>query len=150
MEIRLECSGFKRLFKFVRLLELEPPKGEPRTFVLAGAGTGGDVFRNLQRQGVPFVTGNENGLDYPTAKALAAHTISEAPYNHIGEEKFNEAKQWIERCNNIICFRVSFSDWESANPELYHSLPDSSHKLSVSFIRRQLGIISLNFVCALK
>ena len=107
-------------------LELEPPKGEPRTFVLAGMGTGMDTFRKLQRQGVPFVTGiiYENDLDYPTAKALAAHIICEAPYSRIGDEKLEEAKCWLKRCNNIICCRDRFGDWESGNQELYNIIND--------------------------
>lgn len=55
------------------LMELEAPQGTPAVFVVAGAGTGRSIFRQLQRKGIPFAAGilYENDLDYPTAKALA-------------------------------------------------------------------------------
>ena len=58
-------------------LELPAPQGEPEIFVIAGGGSGRNVFRKLQREGKAFVTGilYENDLDYPAAKALAAEVI---------------------------------------------------------------------------
>ena len=51
-------------------LELEPVKGVPEVFVIAGCGTGTPVFRRLQRKGIPFATGivYENDLDFPAAR----------------------------------------------------------------------------------
>ena len=77
-----------------------------------------------QRQGVPFVTGiiYENDIAYPIAKALAAQIICEAPYSSIGDEKLEEAKCWLKRCNNIICCRDRFCDCESGNQKPYNIL----------------------------
>ena len=45
---------------------------ENAVFVIAGNGSGRQVFRKLQRENVPFVTGIlcENDLDLPAAEAL--------------------------------------------------------------------------------
>ena len=47
-------------------MELEPAKGEAKVFVIAGGGTGRNVYRRLQRQGITFITGvlPQNDLDY--------------------------------------------------------------------------------------
>ena len=43
--------------------------GEPEVFVIGGGGSGIPVYRQLQRQGIPFAAGviPENDLDYPVA-----------------------------------------------------------------------------------
>lgn len=61
-------------------LELARVQGIPRVFVIAGNGSATSVYRRLQRDNIPFVTGIlwENDLDYPSAMALAEETISTA------------------------------------------------------------------------
>lgn len=102
------------------LIELEAPKGTPEVFVIAGAGTGRRIFRQLQRKGIPFATGilYENDLDYPTAKALACHVISAKAFEPASEEQIITAKYWMEQCNTIICCRKSFGTWDRANAGL--------------------------------
>lgn len=98
-------------------LELEPPKGEVKIFVIAGGGTGKAVFRRLQRAGLPFVAGIlfENDVDYPIAKALGADVIAEASFEKIKEKRIKEAKEWIDRCDTVICCRNKFGDWDKEN-----------------------------------
>lgn len=86
-------------------VELEPVKGTPRVFVLAGNGTGTGIFRRLQRAGIPFAAGIlwENDLDYPAAKALAAEVISVKPFCPIGDEAVTEAKRLINQCDTVFC-----------------------------------------------
>lgn len=86
-------------------LELEAPKGEPKVFVLAGAGSGTAVFRKLQREGIPFAVGIlwENDLDYPSAKALAAEVLSEKPFTPFSECLLEQAKERIRTCEQVIC-----------------------------------------------
>ena len=59
-------------------MELDPAKGVAKVFVIAGGGTGRNVYRRLQRQGIPFMTGvlPKNDLDYPVARALATDLIA--------------------------------------------------------------------------
>ena len=86
-------------------VELEPVKGEPRVFVIAGGGNGTAFFRRLQRMGIPFATGIlwKNDLDYPTAKALACEVVEIPPFCWIQEKDIVRAKQLIDRCEKVIC-----------------------------------------------
>lgn len=102
------------------MMELEGPKGRPEVFVIAGNGTGRRVFRNLQRSGIPFVTGilYRNDIDYPTAEALAVQVIASEAFEEVPEEQIREAKQWMDRCDRVICCRENFGTWDRANAAL--------------------------------
>lgn len=85
-------------------LELARVQGTPRVFVIAGNGSATSVYRRLQRDNIPFVTGIlwENDLDYPSAMALAEETIGTAPFETISKEAVLRAKKWIDKCNKVI------------------------------------------------
>lgn len=101
-------------------MELEPAPGTPNTFVIAGGGSGRNVYRNLQRRRVPFVTGiiYENDLDYPVANALAAEVIQTKAFEHVSEETVDKAKKLIQQCEKVICCKSTFGTLEQANEEL--------------------------------
>lgn len=105
-------------------MELEAPRGEPEVFVLAGAASGQQIFRALQRKGISFAAGiiYENDLDYPVARALAAEVVSVGAFEQIGEERLRRAKELAARCKRVICCRDSFAPWEAENRELYEVL----------------------------
>ena len=93
---------------------------ENAVFVIAGNGSGRQVFRKLQRENVPFVTGIlfENDLDLPAAEALAAHVVK-VPLGPVPEEAVREARAWIRRCQRVICCRTGFGVWEKENEDLF-------------------------------
>lgn len=101
-------------------MELEPAKGEPEVFVIAGGGTGRPVFRKLQRQGIPFAAGilYENDLDYPVAKALASEVVCARGMEPISSELVLKAKERIGQCGKVICCKNEFGSLEKANEEL--------------------------------
>lgn len=101
-------------------MELEAPKGTAKVFVIAGGGTGREVYRSLQRQGTAFVTGvlYQNDLDYPVAKALASEVISEQAFEPVSEETFSKAKKHLEQSERVICCKDSFGTYEQKNLEL--------------------------------
>jgi len=86
-------------------VELAPVKGEPKVFVIAGGGSGTQVFRRLQRQGIPFSAGVlwENDLDYPSAKALASQLVSEKPFHAISGDSVRRCKELIDSAEEVIC-----------------------------------------------
>ena len=86
-------------------LELEKPAGQPRAFVLGGNGTGTPVFRQLQRQGVPFVAGVlwANDLDYPVARALAVDTVELPAFAPVSPEALELARHWIDETEYTLC-----------------------------------------------
>lgn len=57
----------------------------------------------------------ENDMDYPVAKALGAHVIAEAPFEKIKEKRIAEAKEWIDRCDSVICCKDKFGEWDKEN-----------------------------------
>lgn len=93
---------------------------ENAVFVIAGNGSGRQVFRKLQRENVPFVTGIlfENDLDLPAAEALAAHVVK-VPLGPVPEEAVREVRAWIRRCQRVICCRTGFGVWEKENEDLF-------------------------------
>lgn len=101
-------------------MELEPAKGEAEVFVIAGGGTGRNVYRMLQRQQTAFMTGIlfENDLDYPVARALAAKVVTAEGFEPVKEELLQEAKVKIDCCKRVICCKVKFGSLEWANKEL--------------------------------
>ncbi len=92
------------------ICESEKPSGIPEIFVIGGGGAGIPVYRELARQGTPFIAGIifENDIDYPIAKALAAAVISEKAFEPIGLSALNKAEKIITHCKRIICTRKSF------------------------------------------
>lgn len=86
-------------------LELEKPEGAPQVFVLGGSGTGTPVFRQLQRQGTPFVAGVlwTNDLDYPVARALAVDTVELPAFAPVMQEVLEQARHWIDETECTVC-----------------------------------------------
>ena len=89
-------------------IELPKPEGEAKTFVICGNGTGIPVFRQLQKEHMPFVAGilYTNDVDYRLARLLAADVITERPFMDISEETFQKALRVMEQCERIICTDV--------------------------------------------
>ena len=85
-------------------IELPRPEGTPRVFVLAGGGTGIPVFRKLQKENVPFAAGvlYTNDIDYQLARILAMETVTEAPFQEIGDEAFARACELMKSCERVI------------------------------------------------
>ncbi len=86
-------------------LELDKITGEPKTFVIAGDGSGTETFRRLQREQTPFATGIlwENDIDYSAALSLAAEVVSVKAFSPITEEESRRARDLIDRCDRVIC-----------------------------------------------
>jgi len=118
----------KELFRITRgsfdeengTMELEAVEGEAEVFVIAGAGSGRQTYRALQRAGRAFITGilYESDLDYPVAKALAAEIIAEKPFEPVSEKVLELAKKKIDSCKFVICCREQFGTLETANQKL--------------------------------
>lgn len=101
-------------------MELPAVMGKAEVFVIAGGGTGRNVYRRLQRQGIPFAAGvlYQNDLDYPVAKALAAEVISAEGFEPVTDVQLESAKKSLESCERVICCKEQFGTYERANQEL--------------------------------
>ena len=94
--------------------------GKAQSFVLAGGGTGRNVYRRLQRQGIPFAAGilYENDVDYPVARALAEEVISVPAFEPVEERHLQKAKEKIADCHKVICCIEKFGTLEAFQQEL--------------------------------
>ena len=97
----LEQGSYDPLFGSI---ELPKPAGEPRTFVICGAGTGIPVFRQLQKTGTPFIAGilYTNDVDCQLARQLAAEVIEVPPFEPISDDVFQRALHRMQQCDAII------------------------------------------------
>lgn len=100
--------------------ELEPVKENPRVFVIGGGGMGLPVYHRLQRQGRSFIAGilQENDLEYPVARALAAQVVSEKAFEPVGEDTLQTALSCLEACEEVICCPEHFGTLNAANEKL--------------------------------
>lgn len=98
-------------------LEMEAVPGTPQVFVIGGGGSGIPVYRQLQRQGIPFAAGvlHENDLDYPVAKALAVEVIAEKSFEPISEGAFTQAVERMQACARVICRLSDFGTMNQKN-----------------------------------
>lgn len=101
-------------------MELKAVKGDAKVFVIGGGGAGKNVYRSLQRQGVPFLTGIifRNDMDYPAARALASEVIAAEEFELISEDILEKAKRKIDACEKVISCKETFGSLEKANEEL--------------------------------
>lgn len=85
-------------------IEMPPQTGEARIFVISSCGSGIAAFRKLQRMGIPFYAGilYTNDIDYQVAKALAAEVVTEQPFESIGEDAVQRAKEFIKMCSRVM------------------------------------------------
>ena len=81
----IENGSYDTLFGGV---ELQRPAGDPRVFVIGGAGSGIPFYRMLQRCGIPFAAGilYENDVDFRVARALAASVVSARAFEPVDAE----------------------------------------------------------------
>ena len=98
-------------------LEMTPPSGVPKVFVIAGGGTGIPVYRKLQKMRVPFITGilQKNDVDYQVARVLGTEVVSEQAFEHISEDVFNTALQKISVCEKVINCLSSYGELNDKN-----------------------------------
>ena len=110
-------------------LELEAVRGKPEVFVIGGGGAGIPIYRQLQRQGIPFAAGvlAENDLDFPVAQALAEEVVSEEAFHPVGEASFRRAAELMKRCARVLCPVKEFGPMNERNRILRDmALPASS------------------------
>ena len=115
-------------------MELEPARGEAKVFVIAGGGIGRNVYRRLQRQGIPFITGvlPQNDLDYPVARALATDVIAAEAFEPITEEQIFKARKKLISCDKIICCKDTFGTLEQANLELLEYAKETGKEIEMN------------------
>lgn len=120
-------------------LELPRPEGEPKVFVLSSGGNGISVYRELQKQNLAFVAGvlYTNDIDYQLARLLAAHTVTEKPFEEISEQTFTEASKWIDACDGVIDAGITIGSGNRRIEVLLKKAQEEGKLISVSEYVRQ-------------
>ncbi len=120
-------------------LELPRPEGEPKVFVLSSGGNGIPVYRELQKQNLAFVAGvlYTNDIDYQLARLLAAHTVTEKPFEEISEQTFTEASKWIDACDGVIDAGIMIGSGNRRIEVLLKKAQEEGKLISVSEYVRQ-------------
>lgn len=97
----METGAYNPLFGSV---ELSRPQGEPEVFVIAGAGFGAPVYRQLQKQRIPFATGIlfENDVDTQIARELSAHVVTAPAFEEMPRRAFEEAAALLLSCRRVV------------------------------------------------
>ena len=85
-------------------VELVRTEGEPRVFVLGGAGSGLNHYRELQKRRIPFAAGmlSENDMEFEVAKALAQTVVSFPAFGTASEETKARAIQEMLSCGTVL------------------------------------------------
>ena len=113
----LEQGYFDPLFGNVELPMIE---GKPAVFVISSCGSGIPIYRQLQREGVPFCAGilYENDVDYRLARLLAVEVVSEKPFCEISDAAFARAIELMRACDRVIVGDVPVGDCNGRMREL--------------------------------
>ena len=101
-------------------VEIGRPHGDAHTFVIAGAGTGSAVFRQLIRQGKAFYAGilHEGDIDCELARDLATECVAERAFEPIGDKTIARAKELLVHCARLIVCPAAFGTITARNEEL--------------------------------
>ena len=101
-------------------IELPKPQGEPRVLVVSSGGTGIPVYRQLQKEDIPFCAGilYTNDVDYAVARHLASEVITEQPFEPISAETMAAARAAADRCEAVIDAGVVIGSGNAALGEL--------------------------------
>ncbi|MCI6430870.1 MAG: ABC transporter ATP-binding protein [Oliverpabstia sp.] len=93
-------------------IELPRPEGKPKVFVLSSCGTGIPIYRQLQKENIPFAAGilYTNDIDYRLARLLASEVITEEPFMPISDHAIQRALDVMGRCEQVINAGVTFGE----------------------------------------
>jgi len=101
-------------------VELPAPPGKPDIFIIAGGGTGVELFRELQKKKTPFYTGvlHTDDIDYQVAKDLAAGVVGCRPFREISPEEYKAAELMMLSCSRVYYTGVDFGITNRLNKRL--------------------------------
>ncbi len=101
-------------------VEMTKNTKKPKVFVIAGNGSGTNVFKSLNKNKIPFAAGvlHKNDIDCVLAKYTASAVVYENAFENIGDDKIECAKNIIRDCEKVICCLKNFGAINYKNKEL--------------------------------
>lgn len=84
-------------------IELRSGNGEP-VFVVAGSGSGAQLYRALAKHGFEILTGvlSQNDFDFHLARAVGATIVAEGPYQEVSLQSYDQAVVLMERVHHVV------------------------------------------------
>ena len=134
----MESGSFNTLFGSV---ELSAPQGEPKVFVVGGAGKGIPIYRLLQKHKQPFAAGIlfDNDIDYQVARALSSHVVRAEAFRPVTEELIDEAKELIRQAEWIIDAQTPIGEFNRCNEELLRYADSLGRRVVSSVVPGLMG-----------
>ena len=113
----IDNGSFDPVFGSIELPKIE---GEPEVFVISSGGSGIPIYRQLQKEHIPFVAGilYKNDIDYQLARLLAVEVITEEPFREISDETFVRAVDVMKKCKRVIVTDVPVGECNKKIEEL--------------------------------
>jgi iron complex transport system ATP-binding protein len=124
-------------------IELHGDGFRGRAFVVAGMGSGAQVYRTMAKRGFNIVTGvlHTNDLDYYVARSLGADCTIQAPMTQVDDQAGNAAAKKMAHCDVVIDCGFPVGPMNQGNHDLLQAALDmqkpvfslrSSHDLLAS------------------
>ena len=106
----IEGGSFDPLFGSIELGRIE---GAPEVFVLSSCGSGIPVYRQLQKQKIPFAAGilYTNDVDYQLARLLAVQVITAKPFTEITDDQVEAAAKVMQSCRAVVNAGVEMGEY---------------------------------------
>ena len=113
----IDNGSFDPVFGSIELPKIE---GEPEVFVISSGGSGIPIYRQLQKEHIPFAAGilYKNDIDYQLARLLAVEVITEEPFRQISDETFARAVEVMKKCKRVIVTDVPVGECNKRVEEL--------------------------------
>ena len=113
----IDNGSFDPVFGSIELPKIE---GEPEVFVISSGGSGIPIYRQLQKEHIPFAAGilYKNDIDYQLARLLAVEVITEEPFRQISDETFARAVEVMKKCKRVIVTDVPVGECNKRIEEL--------------------------------
>lgn len=113
----IDNGSFDPVFGSIELPKIE---GEPEVFVISSGGSGIPIYRQLQKEHIPFAAGilYKNDIDYQLARLLAVEVITEEPFRQISDETFVRAVEVMKKCKRVIVTDVPVGECNKRVEEL--------------------------------
>ncbi|MBR5010536.1 MAG: ABC transporter ATP-binding protein [Clostridia bacterium] len=119
-------------------VELVKTQGDPQVFVLGGAGSGLNHYRELQKKRVPFAAGilAENDMEYEVARALAQTVVSCPAFETASEETIARAAETMLSCGTVLAAFDPGKQKDNPNAGLLETA--RQHHMNIVFSAREL------------
>lgn len=124
-------------------IELHGDGFRGRAFIVAGMGSGAQIYRMMAKRGFTIATGvlHTNDLDYYVARSLGADCTTQDPMAQVGDQAVNAAAKMMAHCDVVIDCGFDIGAMNQGNHDLLQAALDM-HKPVFSLRSSQNSLVS--------